>query len=281
MSYRSDVLIIFFQALFEDKIVLGISGIEVDYFTLIVVEIMLLIVTAYLLYKKKNHSLGHVYLYSISFGTMMVVYVFGMCVLYMFKFSEYEALKLASLDRYLGTVFLAAAILVLGLIWNLLFDSNRNINKICGCVFLGILLMFSPIDEFLNVFNGTNIEEAFGVREGPSYLTKKILTICDGNDKICLINQNGTGQENLIVKFEARPNIIIAKNEADLLEMPIDQLKKELVLGFDYLAIYRYDDEFVNRFSGLFADPDDISIHGLYMVDKESGILYPVAEEIY
>lgn len=270
-SYRSDVLKSFFQALFEKRILLGLTGIEVNYFTIIIVEVFLVALTVFALYKRNSFSMKHMYLYNAGFIIMLFSYILGMCVLYMFKFTEAEALELASLERYLGTIFMAGALLAFCLIWKL-FSECRGL-----LLLLVTMILIGPVDEFVNVFNGTNIEEAAYVREGPSYLTRKIIATCNGNDKICLINQDGTGQENLIIKFEARPNVVIAKSKSEMKSMTDEIWEEDLVSNFDYVAIYRYDDDFVEKYGCMFEDPDDISSHGLYMIDKENRILYQIS----
>ncbi len=48
------------------------------------------------------------------------LYVFGMLAIYLFRFSEYEAIRLSSAGRYLGTAFLALQMMVLLIIFNTL-----------------------------------------------------------------------------------------------------------------------------------------------------------------
>lgn len=289
-SYKRDVMTSFFSALLEKRICLGFLGVEVNYLTVILVEILLVFILLVIFYKKGYFLEKQGFAYGINFLILMVGYTLGMCVLYMFKFSEEEVLKLASLERYLGTVFMVGAMLVLCLIWKILLDGAEKERKLFGSILLVLTLIICPVDKFLHVMDGTNIAEAVYVREGTSYLIEKILHTCDGNDKICLVNQNGIGHESLMLKYGVRPNVMdmsltekiseIAYYTGNVNQM-VEDVKEEIILNYDYVAIYRYDEYFKDQFASLFTDRDDVSRHGLYLIDKKCGILIPVAENVY
>ena len=104
-NYRSKVLELYSLAFMNQKIMLGETSIEIPFIVLLV----LLLGTTYLIYyiyksfDSANCRIRKASIYTL--GILSVVFIVGMCVSYMFKFSEEEALGLAAFSRYLRIIF--------------------------------------------------------------------------------------------------------------------------------------------------------------------------------
>ena len=71
----------------------------------------------------------------------LLVYTFGLCIIYMFKFSDFEALSLASFDRYLNIVYLSIWIVLVLLSINLIQHDTVDQNKIAVILLCSVMIL--------------------------------------------------------------------------------------------------------------------------------------------
>ena len=106
-GWRRMTWVRYFRAFIGQGISIGNTGITVNYCVLLFL-LMGLLAVLFLFYEKRDNayvSKGKLLLGCL--GAESVVYIVGLCLLYMVKFGEYEATHLASFDRYLGIAYLA------------------------------------------------------------------------------------------------------------------------------------------------------------------------------
>lgn len=284
-TYLSTVFRNWGSALVHRRISLGYTGGEVSYYILFLATALF----AFLLYKlfaaKKpqfRRTRGWVVLIMIA---EIVIFLFGLCVMYMFKFSEYEATQLASFARYTNTVFLAAWITV-GFIALHAIDlaPSRDRKQALEAVLLCVVLAVAPMGNIYSFVRGNTVRESVATRAPYAELSDKIMDVCDGKSTVYFISQENSGFDYWVTRFSVRPNSITALYwsigdgsfyEGDLWTLTIteEQWQQELVEKYDYVALYRLNDYFYEHYSTLFEDPTQIAENAVYRVDKDTGLL--------
>lgn len=287
VSYRSEVLRRYVSALFSQYITVGYTHIQMSYFMLFILMTVALFLVLKFLVFKHIISREHAVLYGVISTSQLVVFIIGMCIIYIFNFSEYEALNLASFSRYLNIAYLATGLIICFLIWKLIISSSKRYQVICGIVFIAFLILITPIKKGIELIKRTNYDCSVAVRARYNVLSEKIMEACDGNDRIYIIAQEDKGIFKWVLKFNIRPNQINEEwnwsigqpfYEGDIWTetKTAEEWRKELIADYDYVALCLVNDYFYENFSELFADPDTINENELYKVDKNSGMLYLV-----
>ena len=133
-TYRTTVLKNYITELVTTGKEIGNTNIIINYALLVVFTIVgVCLITHFVENKKLANKVNCTVSKYISIGTVLI-FIIGMCIIYMYKFSESEALGLASLDRYLSIVYFGAWLfIVLSL---LIFANNYDVNHKTICLLL-------------------------------------------------------------------------------------------------------------------------------------------------
>lgn len=283
-SYRTEVLKNYIQAFFDEYITIGYTRNHINYFALFTIMTIALIVIFKLFYEKNRIQGSYAFLCTINIILQLITFIVGMCILYMFNFSEYEALRLASFSRYLNIIFLATALIILLSLWTIIFEISCLKSRKYGMILCLCILICAPLKAgIIDSLNGANRDASVQNKEPYNELIDKIMEVCDGDDVIYLIAQQDSGYHRWIIRFSVRPNRIEGSYsigepfyDGDIWteEKTAEEWQQELIENYDYVALYSLNDYFYENFSEVFADPDSIYEDGVYRVDKESGLLY-------
>ena len=57
------------------------------------------------------------------------------------------------------------------------------------------------------------------------------------------------------------------------MRMTADEWKAKLLSDYDYVALFRLNEDFFNDYSDLFNNPEDIEEESLFYVNKRTGLL--------
>ena len=144
--------------------------------------------------------------------------------------------------------------------------------------------LVAPYSKFIGFVRGDYIQEGINERAPYEPLKEEIQQHCDGDDRIYFISQKDGIFDYLVSKFNARPNSFSGAyswriGEADEDENDSTRIitpaawRNELLEQYDYVALYKIDDYFVENYGQLFAEPDAILINKLYRVNRQSGLL--------
>ena len=212
-----------------------------------------------------------------------IVYILGLCITYMFKFSEYEAVRIASFGRYMNILLQQIMIFILILVINDLINHERQkyfeIFVLCG------VLLILPWGEIKDVATRTTVSNTVNTRARYMPIVEQVEDLAASTGEIYRINvisQESAGYDRMILRYSLRPHEVVGSEsigepfyEGDIWTINInaDQWQKELQKDVDYVALYRLNDYFMEVFSEVFENPEDIHENGLYRVDKESGLL--------
>lgn len=289
-SYRSDVMRGYILALFKPRVLLGDTGMSINYISLLVIEILVLYIALRHVVKSGIVKKSQARLYMIMFVLQMAIFIIGMCLTYMFNFSEYEAVRLASFSRYENIVFLASVIVVLVLLWKIIFDSNCC-RKTLQIAFISVIMFVVPGEELAKNILRFNYQGALQVRQEFAEITDKIANSCKVGSAVYIISQEDDGFDKWVLKFSIRPNTVnkdfgswsIGEGpfyDGDIwtVQKSCKEWKEELLSSYDYVALYRVNDYFKDTYGKLFKEPEAIQDNSLFRVNKDNGCLEKVIE---
>lgn len=275
-SYRSDVLDNYISAFKSTGITLKNFNFEISY---IVLFMVICIALAFVVKNTKTSKTNKVISYICSIISC-VIFVVGMCIIYMYKFSEYEAVGLASFNRYLNIVFMGLFLFMMIALF-ISLENIKNETLICT-ILICFMCICSPVRTMLEWIYGTKVRASHNIRSEFTEIVNKTMDCTNGDDEVWFIAQETTGFERLVFKFCIRPNINnaywsigTAFFDGDIWteEKTAEQWQRELVDNYDYVALYKLNDYFYDEFSCVFENPNDINENCVYKVNKTSGLL--------
>lgn len=227
-----------------------------------------------------------------SIGTVTVgavVYTYGLLVLYLFRFVEYEAVRLASYERYLGTYWAGIALFIaLVAIWLVAGSSagqtangakakTEGVTElvVAGIVFVA-LFSLSPVQKLTEFFASPHAYSSQVRAQFDPVLEQAQQAGIEPGDRVWIIAQHTAGFEYLVLKYELLPTEIddaawsIGSSFSDediwtSAKTP-EQWSQDLE-GYDFVLVYRASDSFASEFGELFEDRSDLSSSGIFAVD--------------
>ena len=214
----------------------------------------------------------------------LLVYLAGMLLTYMFKFSEFEALRLADLGRYLAVPLLLLWLTVLlGFVGNL---HRLRLDRSLAAVGLLCLVLATVSGEAVqSVASRESVARGQELRGEYEEMYAQFCALETGpQQRIYLISQGDSGIDYQVLHYTFRPHRIGMGPswslgepfyEGDLWTRACspEQWRQELWENYDYVLLYRLNDYFTEHYGGLFAEPEEIRERAVYAVDRESGLL--------
>ena len=211
----------------------------------------------------------------------MAVYLVGLCAAYMFKFTEFEALKLDSFDRYLRIGYQAVWMtLILILAWKAQ-ESEKLVYRI---VLMGTVIVSVPIGPAVCFLTRDNVSNSIEERAEFIPMTRKIEKYASEEKPVFIIEaRHDFGYAYRGLRFIIRPiptqskNITIwclgGPNNSEEGEYSAEEWQRELLSYYDYVAVYATDDYFIENYSRLFSDPSGPEDGMIYSVNRTTGLL--------
>jgi hypothetical protein len=219
-----------------------------------------------------------------------IVYTYGLLVLYLFRFGEYEATRLASYERYLGTYWAGIALFVaLVTIWlvagssssETISGSKTKTEGVAELVVAGVVLVslfvFSPVQKLAEFFaNPHGYSSQVRAQFEPVLEQAKQAGIQPG-DKVWIIAQHTTGFEYWVLRYSLMKNETNSgtwslgsradENDAWTAEMTAAEWAEE-IKGYDYVLLFRATDSFASEFGGLFGGSTEVESSRVFQVDN-------------
>lgn len=204
-----------------------------------------------------------------------VIYTFGLGVMYLFKMSEGEALALASFDRYMAITFQPLwTVLVMALVLEI-----PRLPKPAGICAAGVLLCLLAVTAPVRLLLqwGTRQSVAISQEQRSPYLPliQQIQEKTPENARIFAVCQEDLVYDRLVLHFCIRPRTTAqtwslgSKGLPWMEDLSRTEWKRMLLEDYDYVAIYRLNAEFVQRYGPLFENPGDIRENTLFRVDRQ------------
>lgn len=212
-------------------------------------------------------------------------YALMLLLSYLTVFSEYEALMLASYERYTLTYILGLSILLMAIIVKKNKNDFANLFKVLviSLVILVVSTNFSVVTD-MTIFARGFIAESKEFRDD-YVISKSALKNITPGKYVHFISTNNSGLDYWVMRYEMVPNNVIksinwgdwsigtAYSENDIWTVNktsgewADDLKKE----YDYVYLFNIDERFISSFKNNFnISPDDIKDNQLYKVNKQS-----------
>ena len=243
---------------------------------LIVIFAIVLATFEWLVSKRMGRGFGLASLGTVTIGA--VVYTYGLLVLYLFRFGEYEAVRLASYERYLGTYWAGIALFVaLVAIWLVAGSSSSQTVKgaktegtaelvVAGVVLISLFAL-SPVQKLSEFFASPNAYSSQVRAQFEPVLEQARAAGIEPGDKVWIIAQHTTGFEYWVLRYELMENETNSdswslgtkadENDVWTVEKSAPEWGDDLK-DFDYVLVYRATESLVNDFSELFADPSEL-----------------------
>lgn len=281
-SYRVEVVHNFFERLFTECFEISVLKIGIPY----IVMYAALLLLCFVIYRKfRTNALEKrtQKMVMILLLAEVFVYVLGLLVTYLFKFSEHEAVGVASFGRYMNITLEALVIFLLMMLIQLVSENTDRIKMVSGILVLVLALL--PWGMIKNVGMRHTVLNTVNTRIRYTPITEQIEEITKDSDEILRINvisQESAGYDMLILRYSLRPNLIVGAEsigvpfyEDDIytVEKTAKEWQEELKETTDYVALYHLNDYFFQEFSSVFENPEDIHENGVYRVERETGML--------
>lgn len=254
----------------------------INYIGFLGVGIFLCLVAEYLC-GKENHR--KVWIYSIGGFIGLIFYAVGLLVLYLFTYSEYEAVNLASFSRYMSTYFIGFFGFLLLLI--LAYGGDKGKKAGWGIAFVSIfaLLLSVPRNELEEMsFRAPVVAKMTSNVRGSYVGIKRYLYKLDyQKDKVWIISQEDKGFDKLVLGYEITPVKTVGTDwslgepyyDGDIWTVNYDcetWQKKMKEIGCTYVYLQRIDDRFIENYKDAFEKEEDISEWCMYQVQYDGNI---------
>ncbi len=186
-----------------------------------------------------------------------------LCYPYLFYFSRYEAIRYASLERYISEFLLGWFLFqVSKLIENEIQIKKHNIYYSIKYIVFTIFIVMCLLAK--NKIHWPS-KDIIGERENVQYLLEKYsddFSIQEEPLKIFHIEQDSNGFTHHILRYELCPNLVqywgwsigepYRKNDLFTINYDVDELKKKLVSNFDYVLIKEIDSNLIEKYGTIF-----------------------------
>jgi hypothetical protein len=205
-------------------------------------------------------------------------YTAALVLSYLIIFTEYEGIRLASFERYLSTYLLAWASFVFVKLFESSDRSSRNIPTQFAALCL-VVLTLTTNGQFLKELGGIKaVGAAYQLRTEIEAFAEKMKSQIEPHQKIYFIAQNSNGIERVMFYYAMLPSTVSMSwcwslgdkyFEGDV--WTCNQTLNGLVGDYDYLALYRGDDQFWAKNQSFFDRASVGGTQGLYKINRQNG----------
>lgn len=246
----------------------------------IFIYISIVIVSLYCYFEIKRAIFFFILLFSYIFYIIVLLY------LYLFVFSEYEGVRLASFERYNSTFavgMLAIALLDLMFVVAAKLKDKYFIAPILFAVFLFLAGSPSLGTGHINLAAlniKTKLDRA-GVYDRCLHLSKILKKYADASDKFFYVSQRSNGYDVHVCNYHTVPFKMplhgpwsFGKPDPSIPDDDLYTFDKdlmEILKSYEWLVVFRSDDEFRSKYENLFVGKGKEPLFGVYRVDKLNG----------
>lgn len=281
-AYRRQVLSSFLERYLTHFNIIGNTNIELNYPILLFISFVFAAVIYLYVSRCKNDRTSKLLTALAVLYISSLVFIAGTCFAYMFKFSEEEALALASFARYIRTVYVG--IFMFGNLAIIQIIDKNDLSILTSIVCMTIALIATPMECPTTLLSGAFVQASINVRnDNYGEIINKTMEATPSGSMIWYIHQYGSSDDALVYRFAVRPNIVGGENSIGTSDYPDDYYEVELTaeewkqqltdLGYDYVAIQSYSEEFKLNYESLFENVDDIDDNTIFAFDNKTGKL--------
>ena len=205
-----------------------------------------------------------------------VGYAFVLLITYIYHFGAYEAPRLASYERYIGSYILALTTLTVMLILRLFArwqkSAVKNATALMLLVLCGLMVCMPPA----KCASLSPSLQAYPLSRDYVEDYTAILNKTEEDASILLVTQGDSGLVGHIIRYETLPRTIdsislgLPKYDGDVWTENLSPDAFTSVLErYDYLYLYHVDDTFTQRYISIFQTKDAIQEKSLYAIIKD------------
>lgn len=282
-EYRKDTIQAFLS--FIEYGTIGGSNIKLTYLVLsIIFSLVFLISMTKLPEEKVRHAI------QVIKGAFLglVIYTFSLLFLYLFTYSEYEAVNLASIQRYLSTYFTGLLVLACGLLLH--HFSNKKYSIIIALCLAVNIVWLQPLMN-LTFSAKAKITTTIDFRSPFRKINDFSKTIHPIGNKIYVVSQNDNnrnGYDYYISKYEFTPvpgdqpfgSWSLGKpfTDKDIWTRNYGLEEWQTLLwegGYTYLYLHHIDKGFIDNYGVLFEDCEQMGDQTIFKIHwKSNGEMY-------
>ncbi len=209
---------------------------------------------------------------------MTIGYSLFIGAMYAYRFSEYEAMALASYERYMNTCFLFFSLVtILVICYGLNGFNSKTTILVVLTFFLFVLLDNHSITDY---FSRDNVEQGIEFKEQYDPILQIVKNNCSLDDKICVLSRGDNGLDKFAMNYYCRPIMVDPdigyslggpSFEGDIWYTDIspEQFMDSLIeRNVTYVAIIKTSADFNDNFGIMFNNIGDIDNNTLFRVDS-------------
>ncbi|MFI3115513.1 MAG: hypothetical protein R3Y12_05170 [Clostridia bacterium] len=271
-AYQNDTITIFINKFTKEALDFG--NFEATHFIMLVFIIILGVVLMINGDKKRKIAIKGMII-------TIVIYILGLLISYLFYFTSYDALRLASFDRYMTIVYAGFSMYA---IYQVIYVYEKWYAYVAG---LCIVMCFIKQEDTENLWDRVYVQKSTEYRSNLVELVSNFQSVQNDDlyESVLLIEQNTQGLNNRKMKFLLRPDNIIFTylssfgepySDADIWtsNKTSEEFLSFVQMHYDYIIILSIDEQFINTYSEVFYDPSSLENGAIYKVDN-------VIERIY
>ncbi|UZX67641.1 hypothetical protein [Yersinia ruckeri] len=237
--------------------------------------VILLFFSAYLLDKKEKSVPSLIIGASLIIG--FVIYNAFLLFSYIVIFTDYEGRNLASFYRYSGTYLLAVLLVSICVVVNVVNQKGRFSSIIASVITFLLALSFVPPTFYneIKLIQGSN--HGVEIRAKVSMLADKIKKDAHGKDVAAyFISQHSTGFEKYVFNYEMMPlkslwwcwsiGKLYSADDVWTCDKPL----MDLTENYQYIAVYKGDQQFWNLARKYLADGSQENLFGVYRIERNN-----------
>ena len=267
IRYLEEVRRVFIGAVFSKDILLHGS-----YAVSVGAVVVLFFILAYFMQEKidrRKAVLTGIWVLLAAIANALIMYM-----LYVTQFSEGEAKRLASFERYMNSFVVGIVLLLLAAYFSSGLWENMRKGYCILIAALAIDLFFVHAPSFTQVVPGTLTHDD-EINEAERRGADLLLRHTSETDKIYVLTRNGDGgYSRLKIWYYSLPHLVEGDNiggpTSDVDRFYKDLSKKEcrkLLKGYDYFYTNILDAAFIEKYESCFDNPDLLAEKTLYRVE--------------
>jgi hypothetical protein len=227
--------------------------------------------------KRKKGDTAYLRL-SVSLLIGLIVYSFTLLVLYLFTYSEYEAINLSSFSRYMATCLWPAITICVYIVINNELLSSKRIMLKSVCFLLSLFLFINYQALYDITINAQAIAGGTEESHEDFYILEYLGQVLKPSDRVYIVADYDLGYVYQRGKYLLTPvqsnlpndswSIISLYDENDIWTIPKtkEEWEETLAKNYQYVYLYTADPEFIQTFGSLFAPDIFIGDGMLYQV---------------
>lgn len=287
-SYRWETYVSYLKAFVESRFAISNWGLQMSTAMVLTALLSAIWLSSARIGKNNPDRYTHLTIGKIAGMVVVLVYLAGMLMTYMFKFSTYEAPRLASYERYMGILFTMLLVYLFAII-NETQEGTKGIRhngKRAIIVLTALFVFLAPIGRVYHFFSGEYVQFGYNTRKPYMGITESALSSIEkAQAKIYFVAQEDSGFDFWVARYSMRPHLLDNGGyswslgpqfyEGDIWSQDIsaDKWREIIFTQYDYVLLYKVNDYFITSFSTLFESSASIKNGMLYAVDHDSGTL--------